>query len=371
MRHGGLSNLTGNSRFDVAGPATPTTSNRILGRSVPVQSWWEDSTDQAPFIMNTNGGPARRFGLDCLALGFVLGAWPAIAMGADRDVVQPCKIPDNPFGYVRGSLNLLEAGKPRTTILDTLACIAKSRDVHRGGEGALNAIMHLAENDEQIREYFLRVLEDPKTDLTVRWEVCERLVFVADGRVRKFLLEEYEREWAVAPTPSTILASNYSRALVTLGDTGFLKALEEVMESLGPGDPTHRLLTAWADRVRVQRDLQSMLDAIRSDNPPTDRGWIIRQARRHGASKTQLQTAVREYVLRCRSRQEKIANQSSLERACKLLSLFTEEEATAIGLPGASANPDIKPYSQFYPSWATGYREKWAQFWGVDRIESE
>ena len=98
---------------------------------------------------------------------------------------------------------------------------------------------------------------------------------------------------------------------------------------------------------------------------------MIRQAHRYDASKAQVKAAVQDYVRRCGFDQTKISNESSLKSACIRSRLFTEEEAIELGLNGAGARPDTWRNSEIWPPWATGYLEKWAQSWGLNRVDSE
>ena len=284
---------------------------------------------------------------------------------AEVDSGAPCAIPEIPLVYVRDSLDLLNSGTRREAILDSLACIAISQRSNRGAVSALNAIMHLAVNDEQIRAYLLRVVKNPQTDSSVHDSACMRLVYVADARVRKALLEGYEEVGGVGEAAGYLRASNYGRALVRLGDRAFLYSLEGAMGLREPADPVHNLLSSEARLIRLQLDMQSMLDAIRSNDHPIDRGWIIRQAHRHGASKAQLRAAVQDYVRRCGFDQTDVSNETSLIYACIQSRLFTEEEAMELGLPGAGARPPGWRNAEVFPSWATRYHEKWAEFWRV------
>lgn len=273
-----------------------------------------------------------------------------------------CKIPEFPVPFIARSQGLVESGSDRREILDALTCIVKAQETTNGvGIRAVGALFHIANDNRVIRDYLLRIIADDGVNRGTRLRACDFLVYVADDAARQQLLRHLVRRW-----PDR--AYGELGALIELGDPAVLRWLEAT--AAAPENAHMRqFLEGRADLVRVQQSTERLLTALQSDRDAYGRGWLVRQARRHGASRASIRNTVLFYLRRLAARDpDKLDRQSSLYGACDACGIFTDEDVEEF--------PAIRSYRNYrklivseplIADWATLIDAKRAEFYGLTR----
>ncbi len=293
----------------------------------------------------------------CTAFASVLGLRARGESPSDKN----CDDPDARGSFIAKSLELVNSGSDRGRILGTLTCIARAEDTTGYvGIQAVGAIFHIAQQNRVIQEYLLRIIRDDGAGATTRLIACEFLVYVADETGRQELLHQLKRRWPRR-------ASGELSALIELGDPGVLCWLEETATAT-ENDRLRAYLETRAEWVRVQESTERLLATVESDGGTHDRGWIVRQAMRHGATREAIRNAVLAYLRRIERTRGENLRESPLLAACEECGIFKDRDMDEF--PAIRAFRETRKYIAEEPvihEWATLISTKRAQFYGLNR----
>jgi hypothetical protein len=271
---------------------------------------------------------------------------------------------DNPMVYIRSSLQRVEGGEELTTVLDTLACIAKSKARSNAIGAALVALFHLADDDRQRRKYLLELVD--AGDYPSRNAAGYLLIFVADEEVRKELLEQAKARWMESAD-----FSGQTVALVELGDLSFLRWLEEHVLTSELHERIRDQYEVEAAKIRIQHNPEGMLEQIASEKPSFNRRWLVEQALRHGVDRKGLGEALVNFVhgigeAKPRSspnRRSSPSTSSGLLDICRESDLLPETELAELDRRTRDVSYD--PAGTVW--WATLQKTKRRAFYRLDR----
>jgi len=268
----------------------------------------------------------------------------------------------NRFKVVGDSLKMVEAGTDRSEVLGQLISVGTKEPADAYiGAAALRAIFHIAGQDQRIQECLLRVIRNPRTNDSTRRGACRLIVYVADERGRKELLADVKRRWHEQRKAPGL------EALVELGDEEALRWLKEIGRSEDLDECARRYVDSFIERLEVQQNTSDLLEYIQSDRDGIDRGWAVRQAKRHGATCVEIRDAVMSHLRRVAPRTSALSH-ASLVIACDECAVFTADDANEI-----EAIQTVRHYLNLlsqegaFPAWATLPEVRRAQFYRFER----
>lgn len=280
------------------------------------------------------------------------------ANGVDIDAV--CSDRKRHGAFVGSSLKLAESGTDKGTVLSALFCIATNPDVDlQIGNSTVRALFHIAADDGRRRDLLQRILREDGTRSGVIKDACNLLVYIANVDSRSALLEFVKARW-----PST--KSGYAiDALTELGDQGLLTWIDQIVKDR-PGDHVYR---GYFDRVRrkvkIQRSVPEMLAYIEGDHTDIKRRWVIHQAIRHGASRTDVRKAAMAYLRRSDPESARYHRRMTV-RACDEVGAFAPEHAQELDVIRRTREI-IFSSDPPGPRWATLPDTKRAEFYSLNR----
>jgi hypothetical protein len=125
-------------------------------------------------------------------------------------------------------------------------------------------------------------------------------------------------------------------------------------------------LETWAKQIRLQHNLADLLKYIESDEVRVDRGWLIRQAVRHGVERDRLRSAVLNYLNRKGPTQHP-GSFSTLVRSADWCGVLTPDDAEVMEAVRLVRELDklISIEDETWPAWATLVKTKRAEFFRV------
>ena len=229
------------------------------------------------------------------------------------------------------------------------------------GVKAVGALFHIANDDQVIQDYLLKIIADDGARPGTRSIACDLLVYVADETAKQQLLRHLVRRWPEH-------AAGELGALIELGDPAVLRWLEATAAA-ADNARLRQYLESRAELVRVQQSTERLLAALQADRDVYGRGWLVRQARRHGASRASIRKTVLSYLRGLAARDpDSLDRQRSLFEACESCGIFTDEDMEEF--------PAIRTYRDFRKNlsgepliadWATLIDAKRAEFYGLTR----
>jgi len=280
----------------------------------------------------------------------LLGASPGNALDA-------CGV-ENPMVYIRSSLQRVEEGEELKTVLDTLACIAKSTARSSVAGASVKALFHLAGHDSLIREYLLEIVD--AGDNLGRSKAGPLLVLVANEDVRRALLEQAQARWKTSTD-----FSGQSLALVELGDLAYLSWLEEHVLTAQSDEWARHHHGIEAAKIRIQHDSQAILAQIGSATPKFNRSWLVRHALRGNVPRERLRAALLDFIRPSGATAKRRAIDSRLLALCMDNGVLSDSELTE--LESRTGKAISHPANVVW--WAVSADIRWRAFYSYDRKE--
>lgn len=277
------------------------------------------------------------------------------------DLSQICAQQNKHGSFIEASLNMVREGADRIAVLDQLACIATSEN-RWAAVPALRALFHIAGEDERIRDYLLKVINNDRTSPGTTAEALKLFVYVADEEGRSELLERVKRQWDNRGRDCKWNAG--WEPLIELGDIAFGRWLDKTTEALGENDPLRPVLDRANTMIRLQKNSSELLAYLRSDREDIDRSWVVRQAMRHGAGRDEIRKAVLEYLRRAGGERPLSLN-ILLVRTCDEYGIFNSEDVAGISTIRAIRQIRYSSDDQGaqWPKWTTDVEAKRAKFY--------
>lgn len=275
--------------------------------------------------------------------------------------------PENPCSdqalhgrFIDMSLAQVQEGHDRDKTLKMLSCIANNPRHMLIGPAAIRAMFHIAEDNTTIQRYLLGVIADPGMNQESASASSKLIVYVVDEDVRRQLLELAKQQWIARGANPALWA------LVELGDTGALRWLEKTTEELGESNPLRLALDRPRKMILIQQNILHLIAYLESDRADLDRGWVVRQAMRHGASREDIRLTVVGYLHRRAGQESSAMAHWSLIKACDECGIFTNEDVRNI--EAIQRVRDVRFSSErSFPGWATLPDTKRAEFYGLNR----
>ncbi|MFQ5806897.1 MAG: hypothetical protein ACE5I3_10650 [Phycisphaerae bacterium] len=226
-------------------------------------------------------------------------------------------------------------------------------------------MFHLAQDDAEIQRRLLEIIRAPDTDSIALSTACRLIVYVADVDGRRELLADVKRRWEEREFNPGL------GALVELGDVECLHWLEGMTppENLNEDLKDHwqRYLNSYTVRLRIQQKPSQLLKYLSSDRDEIDRGWVVRQASRHGATRPEIRRAVMTYLRRVAPNSSALAH-ASLVIASDECGVFTAEDAREIeAIRAVRQFLDSESQEGTFPAWARLPDVRRAQFYRFER----
>ncbi|GJQ27710.1 MAG: hypothetical protein HBSAPP02_27420 [Phycisphaerae bacterium] len=220
-------------------------------------------------------------------------------------------------------------------------------------------MIHLAKDNALIQDYLLRVIRNAANDTVVN-EACVLIVYVADQKGRKALLHEVAEAWKGERLHPAM------ESLATLGDAAFAEWIQRTAETLKEDDPRTRFLRTLAEKIQLQTPPANLIAYLKSGSKILDRGWVVRQAVRHGIPRSEIRSAVLTAIER-ENKPDALKSNLDLLIACEECGIFTEKDASEIALVQDTRSlRNVMTHEGSSPTWATLPLVLRAKFYRLD-----
>ncbi len=236
-----------------------------------------------------------------------LGAACAISLtipcpaGEPGPPVSPCAFDHTHEEYVVNAKAMVDAGADLGEMLDTLACIGRTKkqtgywvDPQSAAFGAWFA---LAPSDEVRRRRLLAIVEDPETTYGFFMQATELLLYVADEHARNVLLAQFQQSW---PVDQFAPSNPRWRACLTFfledDDPRITPLIEKFIAYHEPSHPMRGHFESYLRDLRMGNSKEDLLGEIESCRKGGARPWAIRRALRLTDDAEEVRAAVRRWM---------------------------------------------------------------------------